>query len=213
MLFSDPLHAPLHTLPCAEHDYPHWHHGRKLYAVWTLEVDQPAILNRWHRAHSHLQDWLLPGNRRQPHITLGAAGFCARQARLEDDLCLSALAELRRDLRQHPPPAVKLSLGGLDSFASAAFLTVTRVEGSLDALRARLCPQDERWRDSAYHPHLTVGLYAAQIDGPQVRQRLAQFGHCPPLELACSHVSLSVYRSRTLQGRLRCLERFRFALD
>lgn len=200
-----------HSLPCELREYPEWHRGRRLYAVWLLEVDAPPVLTRWQRARAHLADWLHPGYRRQPHITLGVAGFWGRQPKLADDLCPERLALLRQALRESPPATFELRIGAADSFASAPFLRVCSPPGCLEALRARLCPEDDQWRDTPYQPHLTLGLYRQRVTAAELRQRLTAFAEHEPLPLRCRHLSLCVYRARDPQGRLRALERFALA--
>lgn len=207
------LHAPpfSHSLPCELRDHPEWHRGRRLYAVWLLEVDAPAVLARWQRARAHLADWLHSDYRRQAHVTLGVAGFRVRQANLADDLCPARLARLRQALRESPPEAFELRIGAADSFASAPFLRVWAPPGRLEALRERLCPEDDQWRDTPYQPHLTLGLYRQRVAAEELRQRLSTFAENEPLPLRCTHLSLCVYRARDQQGRLRTLERFALA--
>lgn len=209
MRFLDPRHAPAHTLPCALRDYPEWHRGRPRYAAWTLPVACPPVLARLARAQAHLGDWLLPGYRRQAHVTLFVCGFPCAQAQHDDDFPAARLAaqlDALRDLRARP---LRLRVGGLDSFASAPFLAVDDPENALAPLRAVLAAQGAEVRQAPYRAHLTVGLYARRLPAAEVRRRLAAFADAAPLELAVDELQLSSYASRELGGPLRCERRLR----
>ena len=54
---------------------------------------------------------------------------------------------LRQQLREQPPRAITLAIGGLDSFASAAFLAVSDPQRQLPGLRQQLARGDD-FRDS-----------------------------------------------------------------
>lgn len=119
---------------------------------------RPDVLQRLQQARRHLGDWLTDSHR-QAHITLAIAGFLVEQPRYDDDdACPQQLAALRQQLREQPPCALTLNIGGLDSFASAAFLAVSDPQRQLPGLRQQLARGDD-FRDSPYLPHLTVGLY------------------------------------------------------
>lgn len=206
MLFSDSRQAPAETLACSRRDYPEWHKGRQHYAVWLLEIEQEDVLQRLHQARHHLGSWLLD-SRRQPHITLAVAGFLVDQPRYNDDACPQHLAAQCRKLREQPPHALSLKIGGLDSFASAAFLEVGDPKQHLPGLRQRLAHGDD-FRDSPYLPHLTVGLYRKRLQAAQVQAKLRSFPSTEPLHLYCKSISLCRYRADRVQGPLHCIERF-----
>ena len=206
MLFSDPRLAPSETLACPTHVPPEWHLGRQHYAVWLLEIEQTDVLQRLQQARRHLGDWLTDSHR-QAHITLAIAGFLVEQPRYDDDACPQQLAALRQQLREQPPCALTLNIGGLDSFASAAFLAVSDPQRQLPGLRQQLARGDD-FRDSPYLPHLTVGLYRQCLPAIEVQARLRAFTHTQPLHLTCRSLSLCRYQANELQGPLHCIERF-----
>lgn len=203
MRFSDARIAPAQTLACELRDYPEWHRGRTRYAVWTLPVECPHILARVARAQAHLGDWLHAGYRRQAHITLFVCGFPAEQARLGDDFTTARLAAQLNALQRLKTSSFELQIGGLDSFASAPFLTVSDPAGRLDALRTVLAAHSVEIRQSAYHAHLTVGLYARTLPCAEVQPRLAAFGEDEPLPLRVDRLNYSSYATSELFGPLR----------
>ena len=206
MLFSDLRLAPSETLACPDHVPSEWHRGRQHYAVWLLEIEQDDVLQRLQQARHHLGAWLTDSHR-QAHITLAIAGFLVEQTRYDDDACPLQLAALRQQLREQPPRAITLTLGGLDSFASAAFLEVGDPQRQLPGLRQQLARGDD-FRDSSYLPHLTVGLYRQCLPATEVQARLRAFTHTQPLHLTCRSLSLCHYQADELQGPLHCIERF-----
>lgn len=203
MLFSDPLQAPAQSIACERRDYPEWHRGRPRYGVWTLPVECPRVLARLERAQAHLGDWLHTGYRRQAHVTLFVCGFPATQAQCDDDFPeerLAAQLDALRGLRAGP---FELQIGGLDSFASAPFLRVGDPDGRLTALRAALAEQSAEIRQTPYHPHLTVGLYAQSVPRAQLQQRLLALTESAPLALQVTELHYSTYAAAELFGPLR----------
>lgn len=211
MRFSDARIAPAQTLACELRDYPEWHRGRTRYAVWTLPVECPHILARVARAQAHLGDWLHAGYRRQAHITLFVCGFPAEQALRDDDFPLERLTDQQQALRELGAAPFELHIGGLDSFASAPFLTVSDPTGGLDALRSALAAYSPEIRQSDYHAHLTVGLYARTVPRDCVQRQLVAFAEGDPLPLKVGELHYSSYAAAELFGPL-CMER-RLLLD
>lgn len=212
MLFSDPWHAPAQSIVCERRDYPQWRRGRQRYAVWTLPVDCPRVLARLARAQAHLGDWLHVDYRRQAHITLFVCGFPAEAARFNDDFPGERLAAQLTALRQLDVGAFELQIGGLDSFASAPFLDVADPGRQLDALRAALGAHSTEIRQSPYHAHLTVGLYARAVPCAQLRQRLASFTDHTALTLPVRELHFSSYAAAELFGPLRTERRLALRL-
>lgn len=207
MRFSDARHAPAQTLACELRDYPEWHRGRARYGVWTLPVDCPRILTRFERARAQLGNWLHGDYRRQAHVTLFVCGFAAEHAQFDDDFPAARLAAQSTALRKLDIGAFELQIGGLDSFASTPFLTVSDPDQRLEALRAALGMHSEEIRQAPYHAHLTVGLYARAVPGAQMRQRLAAFTDRAPLALPVRELHFSTYAAAELGGPLRCERR------
>ncbi|MCM2331581.1 MAG: 2'-5' RNA ligase family protein [Pseudomonas sagittaria] len=203
MRFSDARAAPPQTLACELRDYPEWHRGRARYAVWTVPVECPRVLVRLERARAHLGGWLHGDYQRQAHITLFVCGFPAEQARFDDDFPPERLAAQQQALLELGAAPFELHIGGLDSFASAPFLTVSDPDQRLAALRAPLVQHSAEIRQSDYHAHLTVGLYARSVPRPCVQRQLAAFAESDPLPMTVRELHYSTYAAAELFGPLR----------
>lgn len=192
-----------HSLPCAWRDYPEWHRGRRRYAVWSLAVDCPRIHARLARARTHLGAWLHDGYRRQAHITLFVCGFPSESVRFDDDFPQQRLDAQWTALHALAGGPFELQIGGLESFASAPFLSVGDPEGRLAALRQALAAHGAEVRQAPYHPHLTVGLYAQVVARADLQRRLAEFDEDEPLPLRVDELHYSSYAAAELCGPLR----------
>jgi len=192
------------TLPNRHGDFSGWHCGRPYFALWALDMQAAAVQQRVAAAAAHLDGLLLGGYRRQPHITLSLCGFpCGGAAGLRADDC--SAASLRRQiavLRGHPPPSFDLELGGLASFTSAPFLTVSDAAGGIANLRVALAESDINRLCGPYVPHVTVGLYGGGWSTGEVDARLGRFADSRPLRCRIERLSLMVYRSSEVGGEL-----------
>ncbi|MDD0841805.1 2'-5' RNA ligase family protein [Pseudomonas sp. Gutcm_11s] len=202
MLLSDPLQAPTTLLPSLRSEYPEWHRGRPRYALWSIPVDCPVILQRRHEARQLLGDWLHPAQGREAHISLFVCGFPCAEPCHDDDIGTAVLQAQQSVLAGLNVAPFELQLGGLDSFASAAFLGV-QDNGQLEHLRQALAPLSTEIRQAAYVPHLTVGIYRHAVSASQWRERAEPLRDCPPLTLAVRELQLVSYDTRELQGPLR----------
>lgn len=211
MLLSQAQTGPTHTLPCELRDYPQWHRGRQRYAVWSIPVDCPAVLARMQAARELLGDWLHPADQRQAHITLFVCGFIASQRQHSDDFTAPQLERQSQALAQLRPRAFSLQIGGLDSFASAAFLQVTDARQQLPLLRRQLAGATREIRQAPYHPHLTLGLYRQRIAAAAWRERATALAELPPLPLAVKELHYCSYQAQQLFGPLRVERRLPLA--
>ena len=188
------------TIPSEHRDFVEWHRGRRHYAVWALDLDLPEINSVVEGSQCALQDLLLPGYRRQAHVTLGLCGFPCTESRAADDYSLAVWREQLERLGGANIASFSFEIGLPHSFASAPYLTVRDNDGSLAALRRCFHPQTALAGDD-YVPHLTLGLYRSAWPAAKVWQRLAQLD-VKPQELELSSVHLMFYESRVIGGPL-----------
>lgn len=189
------------ALPATTADRPDWHRGRTRYGLWMLTIDDPAIHQRWQSAHRHLTDYLLPAPQRQPHISLFVCGFPGTQRQWDDDFPHADLAQQKARLQAARLPPFELRIGGLDSFASAAFLQVQDPQDRLAGLRSALaCIPEIRF--APFVPHLTVGLYARSLPVSSIRSRLQTFADTKPLALTVRELCFATYAARDLDSPL-----------
>lgn len=202
MRLLDPRHAPDATLPCELRDHPEWHRGRERYCLWSIPVECPRVLARLDAARALLGDWLHPPGLRQAHITLFVCGFPCVIPRHDDDIVTTQLDDQRGALEALRIAPFELSIGGLDSFASAAFLTIGE-DAVLDRLRQALGRFTAEVRQAPYVPHLTVGLYRVAASTAEWRRRAADLGYSPPLALPVRELQLVSYAAAEPLGPLR----------
>lgn len=202
MLLSDPLHGPARLLPSEWHDHSEWHRGRSRYALWSIPVECPRVLERMRMARERLGDWLHPPGERQAHITLFVCGFPSAAPERDDDIATAVLEAQHKALAALHPTPFELRIGGLDSFASAAFLGVAD-DGRLEPLRSALGQLSGEVRQAPYVPHLTLGLYRHAASAEDWRRRAEPLRDCPPLVLPVRELQLVSYAAAEPQGPLR----------
>ena len=189
------------TLPQEDRDYPEWHQGRAHYGVWLIDADVGAVCEHIEQAQVHLAP-LLVHHQRQPHITLFVCGFMADVVEHGDDFTPAMLAAQQAALQALQLEPFTLEIGAIDSFDSAAFLRVNDPSGGLALLRHALGQSTCEIRQSAYVPHLTVGLYRAAFDTGLVVQRLAALPWCAPVSLRVERIHFARYQAQVLGGPL-----------
>lgn len=189
------------TLPQEDRDYPEWHLGRTHYGVWLIDADMAAVRERITQAQAHLAP-LLVHHQRQPHITLFVCGFMADVVAHGDDFTPDMLAKQQAALQDLQIKPFTLQIGAIDSFDSAVFLRVDDPDNGLAPLRQALGQGTREIRQSAYVPHLTVGLYRAAFDTGLVVQRLAALPWCAPVSLRVERIHFARYQAQVLGGPL-----------
>jgi 2'-5' RNA ligase len=207
MLLSLRDDAPTHTLPTIQRDYPEWHRGRQRYAVWAIIVDSQPVHERIRMAREQLGDWLLPPTARQAHVTLFVCGFEADNQVHDDDFTAEQLAIQTEQLGKLDAARFELGIGGLESFASTAFLRIEDPRNALPPLRERLVQSGAEIRQSAYLPHLTIGHYRQRVSAAQWRERAAALTKLPPIALSVEAVHYCTYQAEHLHGPLNLCQR------
>ena len=193
------------TLPQEDRDYPEWHQGRTHYGVWLIDADVHAVRERITQAQAHLAP-LLVHHQRQPHITLFVCGFMADVVAHGDDFTPAMLAAQQAALQALQPVAFTLHIGAIDSFDSAVFLRAGDPDNGLERLRHALGQGAREVRQSAYVPHLTVGLYRGAFDKQQVSAQLQSFVPDAPIPLRVERIHFARYEARVLGGPLALCE-------
>lgn len=191
-----------HTLRNERRDFVEWHRGRSPYVLWALDVDQPAVRQRFEAAAAHLADWLLADYCRQPHITLDLCGFPAHPPTAEDEFSLPMLDQAVKASATEFPGPFEIGIGGLNSFSSAPFLSVEDNQGGIAALRHRLTVDGQNRSKNDYVPHVTVGLYRDAWPADAVRQQLKAFNPGNPLSVQIERLTLMAYQPADIGGEL-----------
>lgn len=192
--------TPLHT-----GDYPAWHRGRSTYAVWTIDLVEPDILAYLQRTREHFADLLVHPSRRQPHVTVFVSGFLVEHAQWDDDYTLAQCCAHKQRLRQLALPAFEITLGAVQSFASALYVAVHDDAGGIAALRQALQEVMPELRWGPYVPHVTLGMYRQAMATHDVVQRITDYALLRPVQQRVTQVTLSTYVAQEHLGPLYAL--------
>ena len=147
-----------------------WHRGRERYAVWVVRLDDRAVVARAASLAASLGATIRPVEPRDLHVTVHVAGFPSDSPHHDDDVSWATLEAQAASLAE--VPAGTISVGGANSFATAAFLEVED-HGVLAAVRSALGSHHEELRFAPFDPHLTVGTYLDAWPISEVASRLA----------------------------------------
>jgi 2'-5' RNA ligase len=204
-------HAPL-TIPAEARDYPEWHHGRKTYAVWILQLEDDVIWETFKAARQHLNGYLLEPYPRQPHITLFVCGFLVEQPQYNDDFTHEQLRAQLRTLEKADILSFEIEIGRFNSFASAPFLEVHDPMGGIPRLREVLLNGAREFRTAPYRPHLTVGLYSGAFPSEEIMSRMATFSS-ESIHRRVNQITLAIYQAQEFAGKLSYLQTIGFDND
>lgn len=199
------------TLRNVRRDFPEWHLGRPVYALWALDFDTAAVLPRLAAAQAELADLLLDGYCRQPHITLSLCGFPKAVPCHADDFGAELLSAQLAALQHARPTAFEIEIGGLATFSSVPYFTVHAPGGELPTLRACLAATNAAGSPVDYTPHITVGLYAGAWPMAEVQARLHRLAWGDRLRLPVLGIRLLSYAATEIGGPLQCLASYDFA--
>lgn len=196
------------TLACAQMDFADWRKGRREYALWAIDLDFPEVHRACSDAASRIAACLLANYRRQPHLTLQVCGFPSRRAQHTDDYALSTLLGQVARLQAMELAPFEITVGGLGTFSSAAYLKVDDPSDSIDRLRLTLGNLETGDAPSPYVPHVTFGLYGKSIALPAILEQLG--GPAPRLCRQVDSISLMTYEAAVIGGTLSEIGRFHF---
>ena len=189
------------TIPAEARDFPEWHHGREIYAVWILQLEDDVIWEKFKAARQHLDEYLLEPYPRQPHITLFVCGFLVDAPQYNDDFTHEQLGAQFQTLENADITPFEIEIGGLNSFASAPFMEVHDPECGIPRLREVLSRGAREFRTAPYTPHLTVGLYAGAFPSEEVMRWLAGFSG-KSIRWKVEQITLATYQANEFAGIL-----------
>ncbi len=193
--------APL-TSVSVEKDFVDWRKGRQRYAVWAVDVDTASLRAIIEQLRDALDDWLLPGCRRQPHITLRIGGFPAPERGFEEDYSRLDFAHHLDALIQAGIPPFRITVGAPRTFPSAPYLPVEDHTNSLARLRHAFPGDEPGWAGFRFVPHVTVGLYRRRVPVAQVIERMAACPGLSPIPLEVQRITLMTYEASIISGPL-----------
>lgn len=199
-----------YTIANVRRDFPEWHLGRSRFALWAIEVDFPVVSQQVHAAQQHLEDFLLSGYKRQPHITLSICGFPCHNPKHADDFGVDHFEEQMMTLRRTCLKPFEINIGRLTSFSSAPFFHVSDTSNSIAALRACLTSSAPGYPSDNYTPHVTVGLYAGAWPKEQAKMRLNTFPQAELSPCLIQRISLMSYSAFEIGGPLITIADYHF---
>jgi 2'-5' RNA ligase len=182
-----------------------WHRGRSTYAVWIIDFAEPGILAYLQCTSQHFADLVFHPHTRQPHVTVFVSGFLVESPQWDDDYTQEQCRAQQQRLRQLTLPAFDITLGAVNSFASALYVEVHDSEGGLAALRHALQEVMPELRWAPYVPHVTLGMYRQEMVTPSVVQRIERYALLRPIRKRVTQVTLATYAAQEHLGPLRSL--------
>lgn len=194
------------TIPCCKRDFIEWHGGIAHYGFWAVLVDDQGWLELLETARLHVRQFIHPGYRRAPHITVAACGLLR-----EEHFSTQLQRRQATALTEEKVPPFFLKAGALDSFASAPYITVEDPAGSLDELRTILATISKEDNPADYKPHITLGLYQEAFETLLVANHLQDFRPVPVRQLLVTELAFCVYETSNIQGQFIVLERVALA--
>ncbi|MDG1482027.1 MAG: 2'-5' RNA ligase family protein [Myxococcota bacterium] len=168
-----------------------WRQGRQWYAVWVLRVSEPRVHARMAMVAAPLGSAVRPFLATEAHITLFVSGFPTADPRLHDDVAADVLLR-QRDALVAADLSLTLTVGGCNSFTTAAFLEVHE-DGGLTAIRRLLAGAADEQRPGPYHPHVTVGVYRDARPTSPLVAALSPLRDAPLIPLHPTVVELVVF--------------------
>jgi 2'-5' RNA ligase len=197
------------TLWVDDVDHAAWRRGRERFAVWLVDADIAPVRERVAAARGWLADFI-GLSRRRPHVTVAVAGFLDGMGSEADYCRPDRRARAAACLARLDMPSFVLTVGGIDSFDSAAFLRVEDPGGHLSVLRDLL--DGEGGGSEPYMPHVTVGTYRRAFPIADVAARLDGFTADEPIALPVSRITLAAFDARDIGGPLEPVESHRIGL-
>lgn len=207
------LHAQQSTQATIDRDYPEWHHGRQHYALWYIEILDPALTHYLQQLRQQFADLLYQPNARQFHISLFICGFRASApAQYCDDFLDVQLQQQHMDLTHAAVRRFQLSTGRIRSFNSALFLEVLDPDQHLQTLRSILSASANEIAAPRYCAHITLGVYRDAYPYTLVHDRIAACEQ-QAFELSVQQLTFGQYQAQQLQGQLDPQQYFQLDLD
>lgn len=190
------------TIPHSNRDFVEWHGGIPHYGFWAVLAGGKGWLEMLEAARSHVKQFIHPGYRRGPHITVFACGL------LHEDHFSSRLQRRQAAaLREANLAPFLLRAGALDSFAAAPYIAAEDPNGSLDRIRSMLAAISQEDNPADYRPHVTLGLYREAFDTAVVADHLQRFRPEQAISLPVTELAFCAYETGDIQGPFAVLER------
>ncbi len=205
-MFLEPSSKVIATI---SRDYPEWHHGRKKFALWYLEIQDQELIQYLCELREQFSDVLFQPNTRQFHITLFICGFLNTDfPYLDDDFHSKQLQQQIKNIQSFKFKKIKLKTCKINSFSSALFLEIHDENHSLSMLRQLLSKNTDEIAALEYCPHITLGLYHSEFESDVILERMKKINN-QQFMIEVSHITFGYYTADILQGLLYPLYKIR----
>lgn len=190
------------VIPTQAHDYPEWHRGRQHYALWYLELHDPALFSYLNDLRYQCSDLLFQPNTRQFHITLFICGFYTEHPPIfDDDFSQRQFKNQIQHLDTHKLTQFKLKTDRINSFDSALFVEVEDSEQMLSQIRSIFSADTQEIAPLSYCPHITLGLYKHEMPSQRIFERIQAMPQ-QQFEFEVQQLTFGIYQAQQLQGPL-----------
>ena len=175
-----------------------------------MDVDAPGLCTATARIRQHLEDYLLPGYERQPHVTLSICGFPAPTCEFDDDYTPAIFRTQLNSLELVRIQPFSIEIGAPETFTSAAYFSVRDEEGGIARVRQALGNDGPGEKGFPYIPHLSFGHYRGQFPVAEIKQRMRSCPDLPCATLNIRRAVLMTYDASVISGTLTSLCEFDF---
>ncbi len=183
-------------------DYPEWHHGRQQFALWYIEITDPALLQYLHHLRQLFSEMLYQPNTRQFHITVFICGFLTQDtAHFNDDFTHAQFTQQCAEIQRISSLKCQLKTAKINSFESALFVEVDDTTGILKQYRQVLAQYHHEIAALEYCPHITLGLYREAYSAQDILQKMAQIKP-QSFHFMANQLTFGYYQAQQLQGVL-----------
>lgn len=190
------------TTASCDRNFEEWHLGIPHYGFWAVVIDNLNCLDLVSRAQTHLQHLFLPGYTRQAHITLNACGLLSEthfsQAKLDQQIRILEYLNLS---------PFDISLGSIESFSTAAYLSINSSCNTLQKLNKVLSEIVSDSSPITYTPHITLGLYRDSFDCQYVINEILNFGSFEKPSIQITEIQFCQYQTTSVQGPIEVVKR------
>lgn len=190
------------TVMAIDRNFHEWHNGVRHYGLWLIMIDDREWMDLVTASRLHMAEFLLPGYRRQPHVTLKTCGLlCNSQCSPQ------IIANQIQDLEKAEIRQFKLFAGHVDSFSTAPYISVECSDNSLERIRSLLKNASADDKPFIYAPHITLGFYKDTFKTEHLvtRMKVCPDRNVPPLIV--KELAFCTYETAHIQGPLTVVER------
>jgi 2'-5' RNA ligase len=192
------------TVPCFDRDFFEWHNGISHYGFWAVIVNDLDWIELCDAAHAHIRQFVHPGYKRTPHITITACGLLDQNHFSTEQMERQWMA-----LRKMTIPPFCLKVGSLNSFTAAPCLMIEDSTEVLKHIRDCLAVISEEDAPVQYQPHITLGLYRDAFSTVEVADCLARFKCASIKPMLVTELAFCVYETKDIQGQSRIMKRIK----